>query len=202
MDGDKLTFTDPAVLGSVEFLADLAADQIVTLYDSTSITEAFRRGDVAITYDASSSARSYSENTPFEYRVAPYPIPDGGERLLPAGGASIVMFTDDPARQQAVWKTVRELIGPDGGQAYLKEQGGGVVVLDKSANAAWAKEHEALQLRADDIASFRPMFQFPGSSAQEIWKILGDELLAVLKNGKDPQLAMTGAAGSAQPLLP
>ncbi|PZF82211.1 extracellular solute-binding protein [Jiangella anatolica] len=202
-DQSELTFDDPALTGLVEFLAELAADDVVSLYDSTSIGEAYFRGDVGIVFDASSSARTHAEGAAFEYRIAPYPVlDDGDDRVLLAGGASIVMFTDDPVRQQGVWEAVRELIGPAGGTAYEEEQGGGVVVLDKSANAAVADEHAALALTAGDVADFAPMFQFPGRSAQEIWSILGDEILAALQSGKDPAQALADAEDAAGSLLP
>jgi multiple sugar transport system substrate-binding protein len=200
-DGSELTLDDPAMLDVVEFLARNAEDGLLaSLFDAPAIQEAFVKGDVAITYDASSGAKGYEERTPFDYRIAPYPVPDGGTRVLPAGGASIVMFTDDPVRQQGVWEAVRELVGPAGAQAYTSRQGG-ALVLDAATNAAKATEHAALALDTDDVDSFAPMFQFPGSAAQEVWKLLQDEVLAALQSGRDPADALSTADAEAEPLL-
>ncbi|GAA0983178.1 ABC transporter substrate-binding protein [Acrocarpospora macrocephala] len=201
-DESEPTFDDPALLGLVRFLADLAKDGVIAHYDAESMSEAYYRGDVGIVYDASSGARTHAKSANFDYRIAPYPIPDGGRRILSAGGASIVMFTDDPVRQQAVWEAVRELVGPAGGAAYLEEQGGGVLVLDAAANKSKAKEHAELALKPEDVADFAPMVQFPGRSAQEIWTILGEQILAVLQSGKDPATALADAEAAAKPLLP
>jgi multiple sugar transport system substrate-binding protein len=200
-DGSEPTLDDPAMLGVVEFLARNAKDGLLApLFDAPAIQQAFAQGDVAITYDASSGAKGYEERTPFDYRIAPYPVPDGGTRVLPAGGASIVMFTDDPVRQQGVWEAVRELVGPAGAMAYTSRQGG-ALVLDSATNAAKASEHAAVALTTDDVDSFAPMFQFPGSSAQEVWKVLQDEVLATLQSGRDPSDALSTADAEAEPLL-
>lgn len=200
-DGSELTLDDPAMLDVVEFLARNAEDGVLApLYDAAAIQEAFVKGDVAITYDASSGAKGYAERTPFDYRIAPYPVPDGGTRVLPAGGASVVMFTDDPARQQAVWEAVRELVGPTGAAAYTSLQGG-ALVLDAATNAAKASDHAALALTTDDVDAFAPMFQFPGSSAQEVWSVLKDEVLGALQSGRDPAEALESADAEAEPLL-
>ncbi|TDD64944.1 extracellular solute-binding protein [Jiangella aurantiaca] len=203
-DESELTFDDPALVELVDFLAELAADGVVApYYDASSISEAYFRGDVGMTFDASSGARTHAESAGFDYRIAPYPVlHDGDDRVLLAGGASIVMFTDDPVRQRGVWEAVRELIGPAGGTAYQAEQGGGVVVLDTSANETVAEQHAELALTPEDVDAFAPMFQFPGRSAQEIWSILGDEILATLLSGKDPAEALADAEAAAESLLP
>jgi multiple sugar transport system substrate-binding protein len=124
---------------------------------------------------------------------------------MPLFGSAVIVMTKDPARQAAAWKVIKALTGPEGSTALFKNVG----YTPVSKLAATGDQYLAPILASDPLSQVGPQdrgkivpwFQFPGRNAVEIGKVLGDQVVAILRGEVSPSDGLSKAADQAQGLL-
>jgi multiple sugar transport system substrate-binding protein len=73
----------------------------------------FDQGKACMRMDGSWMVGVYGEQAPFDFSVAPMPIPDGGQPATNMGGEHLVIFNGDEAKQQAAFEFVEWITSPE-----------------------------------------------------------------------------------------
>ncbi|MFF0457837.1 ABC transporter substrate-binding protein [Nocardia africana] len=189
----------------VKFWADLFTSGFGHTMSQTEEIAAFARGDLAMMLDSSSHVSKLSAGNKFELRTAEVPIPDGGTRRCPAGGAYLIMLTKDNAQQQRAFGVLTELAEPASVTTLVKESGYSPVNKIAATGSQYLGEFLAKNplygpgtKQLDNIVSW---FQWPGNNTVEIDDKLSQQISLALRGAKSPADALNAAADQAKALL-
>lgn len=207
MDPDKktVTFNSGQARDVLTFWRDLVSSGLADSGKVTDHIDAFTRGEQAMEIVGNGAVASIKNDAKFSVGKAPMPIPDGGSLTMPLFGSAVIVMTKDPARQAAAWKVIKALTGPEGSTALFKNVG----YTPVSKLAATGDQYLAPILASDPLSQVGPQdrgkivpwFQFPGRNAVEIGKVLGDQIVAILRGEVSPSDGLSKAADQAQGLL-
>jgi multiple sugar transport system substrate-binding protein len=73
----------------------------------------FDQGKACMRMDGSWMVGVYSEQAPFDFSVAPMPIPEDGQPATNMGGEHLVIFDGDDAKEQAAFEFLAWLTSPE-----------------------------------------------------------------------------------------
>ncbi|WP_159351190.1 ABC transporter substrate-binding protein [Roseomonas harenae] len=141
----------------------------------------------------------------FPLRTGRFPIPGPNPRL-PAGGNVAMMFTKDPAKQQAAWRFIKYATGPEGATMMVNHTG------YMPATTIPAEREELLgrfyrenpnhltAIRQQDVIT--GWYAFPGQNALKITDVLNDGIQSVVSKRAEADAALDRMAAEVQALLP
>lgn len=146
--------------------------------------QAFVAGTIGLFTDSSGLLAQHLEQIGdrFELGVARWPIlAEGGG--VPASGVSVMMLTEDEARQAAAWEFMTFLVGPEGQEIVVRNSAyvpvnGAAVDTNKSLTDYFAENPKmgvALETSNDAVA----WKAFPGENATKIDEVIYDTVEAV-----------------------
>jgi len=108
-DNAAAAFNSEAGINALTFWRDLIVDELAPLGPWGE----FGKGNVGMVMDGSWMVGIWRTDAPFDFGVAPMPIPEGGEQATNMGGEQIFIFESDDARQLAAWEFVKYVTSPE-----------------------------------------------------------------------------------------
>ena len=208
MDSANKTITFNGTQGRdiLAFWRDMVASGLAVTGNYKDNVDAFARGDIGIDIVSAGQTTNLEGAAKFPVGAAPYPVPDGGSLAAPAGGASLIVVTKDPARQAAAWKVVKAFTGPEGSTIVTKNNGyipvSKLAVAGSQYLAPLMTSDPLRQAAVEESKHLVPWYQFPGKNASEINKDLADQITAILRGDTSPTDGLAKAASQAKDLLP
>jgi multiple sugar transport system substrate-binding protein len=196
----SFTFDQAPAVQVIQFWQDLAKTGAAPPQTKAEELQAFLRGDLGMFFQVGETNAALS-SPEVELRVAKPPVPDGGTLRAPTAGAMLMMLATDPQRQAAVWKTIKALIGPEGGDAVIKYYGVIPPNLTAVKNSAFIAQNPGLAITSQELPDAIPWYQFPGLHAEEIQANLQNAVLTA-RLGGNVAATLQAAAVQSQPLLP
>ncbi|MER6526096.1 ABC transporter substrate-binding protein [Streptomyces sp. NPDC001508] len=200
-DRTKPMFNEAPGVQVVEFWAKLFGDGLGRTMTKSESDAAFVRGDLGMLLDAVSVAVTLRKSATFEVRSALMPIPDGGARRCPLGGASLVVLTKDPARQKKAFRAVAELVGPASVTTLVKAKGYSPVNQVAATETQYLAKNPLLSPGTQQLKDAVPWVAFPGPHSAEITKNLDQETILALRGEKSPADALDAAAKEATSMM-
>lgn len=205
-DETALTLTEPGVRDVIQFWTDIAADGLGDPMNRKQEQEAFLRGDLAMFFQTNAAIVGLTSTQPnFEIRATPVPVPDGGQRRVPAAGAALVILNDDADKRAAAWLAVTELTSAAGATSLVKASG----YLSPNRVAAESEQHlkpfvrdnATMRIALEQAENLVPWYQFPGRHSAEIMTLITEEFLAARRRSKTVDKALADATRRAEALL-
>lgn len=121
----KCTLSDPKAVDGIKFFAGLMNDNLAmrsaALSQAGGDAAVFQSGQAAMILQNSSRVSAFNQAN-LKYDVAAAPIPKGGQRANPAGGAAWVMSAKSD-NKDAAWEFLSWLQSTDGGEKLYTEAG-------------------------------------------------------------------------------
>lgn len=177
-------------------------------FTSDAMVQSFQAGQMGMFFWTTGGLRSIISGVgdKFELRTTKMPVIDAAKGRLPTGGNAAVMFTRDPARQQAVYKFIKFAAGPFGQSVVVP--GTGYVPTNELA----PKDDRYLKGFYDKNPLFRaglsqmdlmiPWYAFPGSNGVKVTQAMVDNIGRVVEQKATPEEALKDMAAEVTRLLP
>lgn len=203
-DGKTVGLDSEASIKAVQMVADMVSkDKSMPLLQLAQTYDAMGKGDVSMLVNTTAVLSLLKPTVKYELRTAPFPT-YSGKRIVPAGGANLMIFTPDPAKQEAAWDFMKFLIDPQQSVQISKATGYMVSrqsALDDPEMQKFLEENPNYQATYDQIDEMVPWFNFPGAGGTRVQKIISDQIQAVLQGQKTPEDAMKEATKQANKLI-
>jgi ABC-type glycerol-3-phosphate transport system substrate-binding protein len=200
------TFNSAAGVATLRYWRDLVAKGYMPLYGNdffTAVADGFTRGDVAMYLGSASSYDGLAKKAGFRVRLAPMPVPDAHQQLVPLSTNGFVMLATDPARQRATCGALLSLLRPDAVTDTVKA----TATIPLNTAAATGDQYLAGYLRDRPdlrMINSQPSFSWyalPGRANAEYQAAYTDTQNLVLRGAVDPQKGLDDLAARTTPLL-
>lgn len=203
-DGKTVGLDSEASVNAVRTVVDMVIkDKTMPLLQLQQTGEAMAKGDVSMLVNTTAMLGTIKPVAQFDLRTAAFPT-YGGKRVVPAGGSNLMIFTQDPARQEAAWDFIKFLVDPKRSVQISKSTGYMVsrqTALDDPEMQKFLEENPVYKATYDQIDEMVPWFNFPGEGGTRVQKIITDQIQAALQGQKTPEDAMKEAAKQANALI-
>ncbi|WP_372631674.1 ABC transporter substrate-binding protein [Cohnella sp.] len=203
-DGKTVGLDSEASVNAVQAVVDMVkTDQSMPLLQLMQTFESMAKGDVSMLANTTAGLGTILPTAQFDLRTAPFPT-YGGERVVPAGGANLMIFAQDPVKQEAAWEFLKFLIDPKRSVQISKSTGYMVSrqsALDEPEMQKFLEENPVYKATYGQIDEMVPWFNFPGTGGTRVQKIISDQIQAALQGQKTPEDAMKEAAKQANALI-
>ncbi len=126
----------------------------------------------------------------FELTTATFPIADKTAGGVPTGGNSAVILTQDKARQDAAWKYLKWITGPEAQNQIVRITG--YLPTNKMATGAdylapYYAEHPNVETASRQADRSWPWAGYPGGDSVRIWRTQRDIIGTVMRGEATPQ---------------
>ena len=126
----------------------------------------------------------------FELKTATFPIDNEAEGGVPTGGNSAVILTQDATKQQAAWKYLKWITGPEAQNTIVRITG--YLPTNKLATgenflAPYYAEHPNVKTAALQADRSLPWAGYPGGDSVRIWRTQRDIIGAVMRGEDTPE---------------
>jgi multiple sugar transport system substrate-binding protein len=203
-DGRTVVLDSEASVNAVRMVADMVnKDKSMPLLQLQQTFESMAKGDVSMLVNTTAGLGQILPTAQFDLRTAPFPT-YGGKRIVPAGGANLMIFTQDPVKQEAAWDFMKFLSDPKRSVQISKSTGYMVSrqsALDDPEMQKFLEENPDYKATYEQIDEMVPWFNFPGTGGTRIQKIISDQIQAALQGQKTSDEAMKEAAKQANRLI-
>jgi len=207
-DETEITFTDEAGRQTFDLLHRFGeAGQSRVDMTRSQARQAFIAGSLAAIVDSSSTLSSYEEQTGDTFDVGTAPLPLGTEDArLPAAGIAVVMLADEAERQEAAWRFMRFVTGPEGQGVVGRMTGyipaNRVAVEREDILGDYYAARPNVNAALSSLPFAQNWYAFPGENSVRITSMIQDRLGEVLTLRQEPQAALEQLASDIRPLLP
>lgn len=203
-DGKTVGLDSEASVNAVQTIVDMVnKDKSMPLLQQIQTFDAMAKGNVSMLVNTTAGISMIKPTAKFELRTAPFPT-YGGKRVVPAGGANLMMFSSDKAKQEAAWDFIKFMIDPK--QSVKISTSTGYMVsrkkaLDDPDMQKFLTDNPVYKATYEQLDVMVPWFNFPGTGGTRVQKIISDQIQAALQGQKTPNDAMKEAAKQANALI-
>ena len=208
-DGKTLTYADQPTVQAVKSMQDLVTAGAMPKLSQLQATQAFPRGDLGMMLESSAVQGTFQKGAQggkWDLRAAPLPSFTGRQAVPTNSGASLFVFSKDPAKQRAAWDLIKFLTSPQSYDMITSKIGYLPLRLDLLSDPAhlqsWAAQNPMIKPNVDQLAHVEPWVAFPGSNFQQIRDSMMDAVEKSVFQGADPQAALTASQQQSAPLMP
>lgn len=205
--GNKATATldDAANVKAMQLYADMVLKDKTALHMSNDEgLKAIDAGEVAMYASSCANLAGIEGAAQFTVGTAKFPVFEGKQRELPAGGCVLAVMAQDDSKKKAVMEFISYLFQDENIADWVK--GTGYVAHTKTAPDSEAMKkvladdplREAASSQVDNIV---PWTAWPGDSAQQVQQLISDMRDQVLGGTKEPAAALQDANDKINELL-
>lgn len=207
-DGKTLGFTGPAGQFAVRLIDRMVKEtQMPNLTEMQSIKMMARGqlGILAFSCGDLDYVQKISDGK-VEFRVAPFPEVVTQKGRLPVGGTAVMMHTKDPKIQQAAWKFIKFLTGPQAQTMQVHNMSympvNTVAMQSQVLLGNYFARHPERRVAADQISLIREWYAFPNPNGLKISKVIEHHLERIVRQTASPEQALEDMATEVKTLLP
>jgi multiple sugar transport system substrate-binding protein len=170
--------------------------------------EAFARGEMGMLLETSAIQDQFVKGAKDKWDLRSTTMPSFGDKpVVPTNsGASLFIFSQDPAKQRASWELIKFLTSE---QAYVKISSGiGYLPLrtglmdDPAGLKDWAAQNPLLEPNLEQLKTMEPWISMPGNEYLQIRDGMMSAVESAVFQGADPAASLTAAQQQATTLLP
>lgn len=204
VDGKTVGLDSEASVNAVRTIVDMVnKDKSMPLLQLQQTFEAMAKGDVSMLVNTTAGLGMIRPTAKFDLRTAAFPT-YGGKRIVPAGGANLMIFSTDKEKQEAAWDFIKFLTNPKQ-SVHISTSTGYMVsqqkALDDPDMQKFLTDNPVYKATYEQVDVMVPWFNFPGTGGTRVQKIISDQIQAALQGQKTPEEAMKEAAKQANALI-
>ncbi|GAA4482472.1 ABC transporter substrate-binding protein [Rhodococcus olei] len=208
-DRSTIEFGDPASVEAVTALRAMFDAGVLANQSATAQTEAFAKGDTAMTMTSSAIQGSFikaAQAGGWDLKAAAMPAFPGHEAVPTNSGSGLFIFSQDPAKQRAAWELITFMTS-DHAYTEISSKIGYLplrtsLTTDPAALKPWADKNPLVAPNLAQLDRLQPWMSYPGNSYVQVDDILATAIEDSVFYGKDPATTMSAAQQRAQTLLP
>lgn len=207
-DEKKVAFDGPAGLAALTLLDRMVKEGKMPLLDHDATLQAFTAGKMGMFFWTTGALRSVIKGVgdKFTLGTTHFPTVPGVNGHLPTGGNVIVMFTQDPAKQQEVYKFMKFAAGPFGASVVVPGTGyvpnNDLAATDERYLKGFYEKNPLFQAGLKQMPLMVPWYAYPGSNGVKIQKTIVDNMTPVVEQKATPADALKAMSAAVQALLP
>jgi multiple sugar transport system substrate-binding protein len=207
-DEKKVAFDGAEGLASLKLIDRMVKEGKMPAMTSDAAVQAFTAGKTGMFFWTTGGLRSIINGVggKFELRTAPMPVIDAQKGRLPTGGNAAVMFTTDPARQDAVFKFIKFASGPFGASVVVPGTGyvpnNELAAKDERYLAKFYEENPLFRAGLSQMNLMIPWYSFPGQNGVKVTQTMVDNLGILVEQKATPEETLKTMASEVNRLLP
>jgi multiple sugar transport system substrate-binding protein len=206
-DEKKVAFDGPAGIASMNLLARMASEGGQRNLDLDTANQQFLAGKIGMVLQ-SPSRIAFMEKAigkRFDFRTARFPTAKE-QGLLPAGGAAVVMFARDAAKQAASWEFMKFVTSAESAPYIVRKTGyapgNQLAVTDPRYLGDFLKSNPAYHANVSQLGMTTTWTSYPGSNGLKIMDVIKDTLQGVCAGTIKPDAGLSKMSAEVQALLP
>jgi multiple sugar transport system substrate-binding protein len=206
-DGRQVGFNTPQGLETFKILHDMVVTGGMPNYTDEQATQAFAAGKIGMFFSSSARVNAFTKQIGgrFGLRTAAFPAPTPDSPLV-SGGAEMMIFTRDAAKQKAAWEFIKFAAGPVGQTIMVKHIGympSNQIAVDTpdllgDYYAANANMRTAISL----LPRATRWLGFPGDNSLKAIDVIYNGIESVIAQSATPEAALAAVSSQVQALLP
>lgn len=134
------------------------------------------------------------------------PVIDAGKGRLPTGGNAAVMFTKDPAKQEAVYRFIKFAAGPYGQSVVVPGTGyvptNELAATDERFLAPFYAKNPLFRAGLSQMDISIPWYAFPGQNGVKVTQTMVDNIATIVEQKATPEAALAEMSREVTRLLP
>lgn len=205
IEDGKAAFASEPGIQAYQFWADMVLkdESAVNLPWDQGI-QSFITGEVGMLYTTIAQRNNVQTNATFDVATVPSPAWEGKDIHIPAGGAMLVMTSQDDAKKEATWKFMKFLYEDENVLAWTNGTGyvPSTSTADESdAMKAFLEENPMMNAALNQMDKVSKWASFPGQAGLEAEQLLLDMRDAILTGKQDVKEALTTTQDEINTLL-
>jgi multiple sugar transport system substrate-binding protein len=207
-DEKKIAFDGADGLAALKTLDNMVKVGKMPNLTSDAMVQSFTAGKTGMFFWTTGALRSIINGvgTKFDLRTTKIPLLNPEKGHLPTGGNAAVMFTTDPAKQQAVFEFLKFAAGPYGASVVVPGTGY-VPTNENAANdpkylKTFYEKNPLFRAGLDQEPLMVPWYSFPGNNGVQVTQTMVDDMGQLVEQKMTPEETLKAMADDVKKLLP
>lgn len=206
-DGKSVAFNSPAGLKTFQILKDLVTEGGMQNLTDEQATQAFIAGRIGLFFGSSARVNNFTKQigSRFELVTAPFPSPRPDSKVV-SGGATMMIFAKDPAKQAAAWEFIKFAAGPIGQTIMVRNIGympsNQIAIDTPELLGDFYAKNPNMRTALSQLPRARRWLGFPGPNSLKAIQVIHDRMESVISGRASPEQALQQATTEVQALLP
>jgi len=207
-DEKKVAFAGPEGLVALKTLDQMVKVGKMPNMTTDAMVQSFTAGKTGLFFWTTGALRSVINGVggKFELRTTKIPLLNPEKGHLPTGGNAAVMFTTDPAKQQAVYAFLKFAAGPFGESVVVPGTGyvptNDLAASDPKYLKTFYEQNPLFSAGRDQIPLMVPWYSFPGNNGVKVTQSIVDDLGQLVEQKTTPEETLKAMAEDVTKLLP
>ena len=193
----ECTLADAKNVEAFQLYADMTLKDKTSVHISTDeALKAFNAGELGMLASSCANLAGIEKSAAFTVGTAKFPVFEGANRAVPAGGCVLAVTAQDEAKKKAVMEFVEYLYEDQNITDWI--QGTGYVAPTKGAMEfegmkKLLTDDKLMEAASSQVGDIVPWAAYPGDSGLQAQQYIADARDQILGGTKDSQTALTDA---------
>lgn len=189
------TFATPESAEAYQLIADMVKDKTAVHATNEEAFQTFLNGKIGMVVTTIGKRENFQSTAKFDLRGAKFPIFEGKERKLPAGGNMLMIMSKSPEEQKAAWKFMKYLLSAEATEKWTKGTGYLPPTIQQKGTGIekFISENQLMSVAASQMEDMGKWASFSGSNGLQAEQILIDTRDIILSNEKTAAEALEEA---------
>lgn len=192
-DGKTIpTFASKESSEAYQYLADMVQDNIALHASNDEGFQTFLNGKLGMVITTIGKRDNFESIAKFKIIGEKFPVFNGKERKLPAGGNMLMIMTDSPEEQKASWRFMKYLLEEEASEKWTKGTGylPSAIQNENSGIARFLNENQLMNVASEQLTDMGKWASFSGANALQAEQLLIDVRDVILSGEKKAEQAL------------
>ncbi|MEG0425307.1 MAG: ABC transporter substrate-binding protein [Cetobacterium sp.] len=192
-DGKTIpTFASKDSSEAYQYLADMVQDNIALHASNDEGFQTFLNGKLGMVITTIGKRDNFESTANFKIIGEKFPLFNGKERKLPAGGNMLMIMTDNSEEQKASWKFMKYLLEEEASEKWTKGTGylPSAIQNENSGIAKFLNENQLMRVANEQLTDMGKWASFSGTNALQAEQLLIDVRDVILSGEKKAEQAL------------
>lgn len=197
------TFSSKESAEAYQLTADMVNNKSAIHASNDEGFQTFLNGKLGMVVTTIGKRENFESSAKFDLRGAEFPLFDGKERKLPAGGNMLMIMAKSPEEQQAAWRFMKFLLSADSTEKWTKGTGylPPTIVEKGTGIDKFLTENKLMSVAASQMPDMGQWASFSGSNGLKAEQILIDARDIILSGEKPADEALEDAQNEIMKLM-
>lgn len=206
-DGRRAGFNTPEGLEALKVIRDMVTVGGMPNYTDEQSTQAFIAGKIGMVFASSARVNNFTKQIGdrFELVTGTFPSPRPDSPLV-SGGAEMMIFTRDPAKQKAAWEFMKFAAGPVGQTIMVQHIGympsNRIAVETPALLGDYYAANPNMRTAIALLPRATRWLGFPGDNSLKAIEVVYNGIESVVTRSAAPEAALAKMSGQVDALLP
>lgn len=197
------TFSSKESAEAYQLIADMVKNKSAVHVSNDEGFQSFLNGKIGMVVTTIGKRENFETSAKFDLVGAKFPVFEGKERKLPAGGNMLMIMAKDPAEQKAAWKFMKFLLSADSAEKWTKGTGYLPSAIQEKGTGIdkFLTENQLMNVASSQMSDMGKWASFSGSNGLKAEQILIDTRDIILSGEKPADKALEDAQNEIMRLM-